>query len=119
MVPVYIAVALLKLTPAIDFISGLFQPLMIFFGLPGETALAYVTGTIVNLYAALAVTAGLELTVRQITILAIMLGISHSQIMESAVLTQMKSRPLLVTSARVAFSFVAGLILNLILPPQI
>jgi hypothetical protein len=118
MVPVYVAVALLKLTPAIDYISGLFEPLMVYFGLPGESALAFVTGTFVNLYAALAVIAGLDLTARQITILAIMLGISHSQIMESAILIKMKARPFWVTSARVVFSFVCGLILNLIIPLQ-
>lgn len=116
MVPVYIVVALLKLTPVIDFISGLFEPIMVYFGLPGESALAYVTGSFVNLYAALAVIAGLGLTARQITILAIMLGVSHSQVMESAILVKMKARPFWVSSARVAFSFACGLILNFIIP---
>ncbi|OGC94873.1 MAG: hypothetical protein A2W25_14210 [candidate division Zixibacteria bacterium RBG_16_53_22] len=116
MVPVYVVVALLKLTPAIDFVSGLFEPIMVYFGLPGESALAYVTGSFVNLYAALAVIAGLELTARQITILAIMLGVSHSQIMESAILAKMNARPLWISLARVAFSFICGVILNLIIP---
>ena len=116
MVPVYIIVALLKLTPIIDYVSGLFQPIMVYFGLPGEAALAYVTGSFVNLYAALAVIAGLGLTARQITILAIMLGVSHSQVMESAILIKMKARPFWVGMARVVFSFVCGLILNLIIP---
>ncbi len=116
MVPVYVIVALLKLTPVIDYISGFFQPLMRYFGLPGESALAYVTGAVVNLYAALAVVAGLGLSERQLTILAIMLGVSHSQIMESAILLKMRARPFWVSSARVVFSFACGLILNLILP---
>jgi hypothetical protein len=116
MAPVYVAVALLKLTPAIDYISGLFEPLMIYFGLPGKSALAYVTGSFVNIYAALAIIAGLELTARQLTIIAIMLGISHSQIMESAILIKMKARPVWVTSARVVFSFVCGVLMNIILP---
>lgn len=116
MVPVYIAVALLKLTPVIDYISDLFKPFMIYFGLPGSTALALVTGTFVNIYAALAITAGLGLSAREVTILAVMLGISHSQIMEGAILIKMKSKPFLVMSARVVFSFIMGLLLNLILP---
>jgi len=116
MAPIYVAVALLKLTPAMDYVSGLFEPIMVYFGLPGESALAYVTGSFVNIYAALAITAGLGLTVRQITILAIMLGISHSQIMESAILIKMKARPLAVSLARIIFSFICGWILNLILP---
>ena len=116
MIPVYLAVALLKLTPALDFISKLFEPLMKYFGLPGSIALAVVTGTFVNLYAALAVIAGFHLTARQITILAIMLGISHSQIMETAIVVKMKSRPLAVALSRVVFSLIIGFSLNLILP---
>jgi spore maturation protein SpmB len=115
MVPVYVVVALLKLTPAIDYISGLFGPFMVYFGLPGESALAFVTGSFVNLYAALAVIAGIQLTAKQVTILAIMLGVSHTQIMESAILAKMKARPIVVTSARVVFSFVCGYVLNLVL----
>ena len=116
MVPVFLAVALLNLTPAMDYISGIFEPLMVHFGLPGKSALAYVTGSIVNIYAALAITAGLELTSRQITILAIMLGISHSQIMESAIVTRMRARPVVVTITRVIFSLVSGLCLNMMMP---
>jgi hypothetical protein len=115
MIPVYLVVSLLKLTPLFDILSKFFQPFMIYFGLPGNSALAYVTGTFVNLYAALAVVAGIDITGRQVTILAIMLGISHSQIMEGAVLAKMKARPVIVTMARVVFSLVCGFILNLVL----
>jgi hypothetical protein len=116
MVPVYLVVAFLKLTPIINYISGLFEPLMKYFGLPGSTALAAVTGNFVNIYAALAITAGLGLTVRQVTILAIMLGVSHSQIMEGAILIKMKSKPWTVVACRVIFSFICGFLLNIILP---
>lgn len=78
--------------------------------------MAIVTGNFVNIYAALAVLAGLQLTARQVTILAIMLGISHSQVMETAIVVKMKARPLLVTILRVLFSFVIGFLLNLALP---
>jgi len=115
MIPVYVVVALLKLTPVLDFLGSLFEPFMVCFGLPGNCALAFVTGSIVNIYAALAITAGLGLTAREITILAIMLGISHSQIMESAIMSKMKARPLTVTGARIVFSILCGLVLNQIL----
>ncbi len=116
MIPVYLIVALLKLTPIFEIISKFFEPFMTYFGLPGNSALAYITGTFVNLYAALAVVAGIDITGRQVTILAIMMGISHSQIMEGAVLTRMKARPIIVTAARVIFSLVSGMALNLVLP---
>jgi len=116
MIPVYIAIALLKLTPVLDFISGIFQPLMKYVGLPGSSAIALVTGTFVNLYAAAAIVAGLDMTSRQLTILALILGFSHSQIMETAIIGKMKARAYLVTPARVLFGLLAGYILHLILP---
>jgi hypothetical protein len=116
MIPVYIVTAVLKLTPVLDYVSGLFQPLMKYIGLPGSSALALVTGTFVNLYAAAAIVAGLDMTSRQLTILALILGFSHSQIMESAIIGKMKARVYLVTPMRVAFGLLAGYILHLILP---
>ena len=115
-IPVYVITALLKLTPALDYISGLFAPFMKYFGLPGETALAIVTGTFVNLYAAAAILAGLNLTAREMTIVALILCISHSQIMETAIVGKMKAKPLIVTSARVIVALAGGLLLNLIMP---
>lgn len=116
MIPVYIVTALLKLTPVFGYISGLFQPLMKYVGLPGSSAVALVTGTFVNLYAAAAVVAGLDMTSRQLTILALILGFSHSQIMETAIVGKMKARAYLVAPARILFGLLSGYILHLILP---
>lgn len=116
MVPIYVITAILKLTPALDFISGLFEPLMQYIGLPGSSAIALVTGTFINLYAAAAIVAGLDMTTRQLTILALILGFSHSQIMETAIVGKMKAKPLYVTLLRVLFGIFAGFILHLILP---
>ena len=116
MIPVYILVAILKQTRIFDYLAGIFQPYMKFFGLPGEAALAIVTGTVVNLYAAAAVIADLDMTGRQVTIIALILGISHSQVMETAIVSRMKAKPIYVTSMRIAFSLCAGLILNLVWP---
>lgn len=116
MIPVYIVTAILKLTPALDYVSGLFQPLMKYIGLPGSSALALVTGTFVNLYAAAAIVAGLDMTSRQLTILALVLGFSHSQIMETAIIGKMKARAYLVAPSRVLFGLLSGFVLHLILP---
>jgi hypothetical protein len=116
MIPIYILTVILKLTPALDFISGLFAPFMQYIGLPGSSALALVTGTFVNLYAAAAIVAGLDMTSRQLTILALILGFSHSQVMETAIIGKMKARPLYVTPLRILFGIFAGFILHLVLP---
>jgi hypothetical protein len=114
-IPVYILTALLKLTSFFEYVGRLFEPFMKFFGLPGESAVAIVTGTFVNLYAAAAVVADLEMTTKQLTILALILGVSHSQIMETAIVGKMRARPYLVTPLRVIFSLCAGFILNLLM----
>jgi len=114
MIPVYVAVALLRQTPLFGYLGDLFNPVMGHLGLPGEAALAWVTGTFVNLYAAAAVVVDLHMTTREITILALMLGISHSQVMETAIVGKMKGRPIIVTSARLLFSLFAGFLLNII-----
>jgi hypothetical protein len=116
MIPVYILVAFLRQTPAFAYLCGVFEPLMKYFGLPGEAALAIVTGMIVNLYAAAAVVADLHMDVRQVTVLALILGISPSQIMETAIVGKMRARPAIVTSIRIIFSLAAGLVLNLVIP---
>ena len=116
MIPVYILVAILKQTLIFDYLAGVFQPYMKFFGLPGEAALAIVTGTVVNLYAAAAVIADLHMTTRQVTIIALILGISHSQIMETAIVARMRAKPIYVTGMRIAFSLFAGFILNVLWP---
>lgn len=114
-IPVYVLTALLKLTPFFEYVGGLFEPFMGFFGLPGESAVAIITGTFVNLYAAAAVVADLEMTGKQLTILALILGVSHSQIMETAIIGKMKARPYLVTPLRVIVSLCAGFVLNIMM----
>jgi len=116
MAPVYLIVAILKMTPLLDWISRLFEPFMKYFGLPGGAALALVTGNLVNIYAALAIVAGLEMNVRQVTLIGLILGISHSQIMESAIVSKMKAKTYIITPARIIIGLLLGYFMNLILP---
>jgi hypothetical protein len=89
---------------------------MKFWGLPGEASLVLVSGWTINLYGAIAALAGLDFTVRQVTILAIILSISHSLVMETAIVGRMKGRPWLILILRLITGLVAGAVLNLILP---
>lgn len=114
-VPVYLAVTFLKHTPVMGWVAGLFEPLMKFFGLPGEASLALVLGKVLNLYAALGAISSLELNGREITIIATMLLLSHSLPVESAVSGQTGVSAALMTVFRIGISVVAGIILNLVL----
>jgi len=110
--PLYIAVDLLKTTPAIDFLGGLFAPLMGWFGLPGEAAFAFIAAFLLNLYAAIAVMAPLELTPWQVTQCGLMMGIAHNLIVEGGVLGSTGTRGGVLTLCRLLIAAATGLLLE-------
>lgn len=111
--PLYVAVALLKETPVIDLLGRLFAPLMRLFGLPGEAAFAFIAAFLLNLYAALAVMAPLELTPWQVTQCGLMMGIAHNLLLEGAVLGSTGARGGLLTLCRLLIAAAAGMLLEL------
>lgn len=115
LVPVYLIITIIRLTPIIDWIAVLFKPLMFAFGLPGEAAIVLVLGNTLNIYAALGAIASLTLSIKQITILAVMLGFSHSLIVETAIFRKLRVSALVIVTIRLGLSIVSGLILNLVL----
>lgn len=102
MVPVFVAVYLLRQTPVFGSIADFFRPFMGLLGLPGDAALAIVVGNTVNLYSAIAVLAPLELSWQQLTVASIFLGISHSHPMEGAIMYKMKTRFVTIALLRLA-----------------
>ncbi|MBE0596595.1 MAG: nucleoside recognition protein [Desulfuromonadales bacterium] len=113
-IPLYVAVDLLKGTPVIELLGRWFAPMMALFGLPGEAALAFVAAFLLNLYAALAIMAPLDLTPWQITQCGLMMGIAHNLLVEGAVLGSTGTRGGLLTLSRLAIAAGAGLILHLL-----
>jgi hypothetical protein len=91
MIPIYIIVAVLARTPVLPAIAAFFQPAMGIWHLPGDAALAMVLGHFVNLYAALAVIAAGHWDPTAVTVAGIILGISHSHLMESAIFRKMQA----------------------------
>ncbi|MCL6609995.1 MAG: nucleoside recognition protein [Peptococcaceae bacterium] len=114
-VPVYVLVTFLKHTPALKWIAGFCEPAMRLVGLPGEASIAVVLGLFTNLYAAIGAIASLNLSPKEITIIALMLLITHSLPMETAVAQKVGVSGLFMTSVRFALSVLSGMLLNLIL----
>jgi len=114
-VPIYIIVTILKYTPVIGWIAILFEPVMQLFGLPGEAAIAVVMGNLLNIYAALGVMATLPLTMKQITIMSVMLSFSHTLLVETAVSKRVGVSIPVILSVRIGLAVVSGIVLNLIL----
>ncbi|MFH1136182.1 MAG: nucleoside recognition domain-containing protein [Pseudomonadota bacterium] len=111
-IPVYALVTVLGHTPVIHWLSDLFAPLMNFTGLPGEAAIAFVTGAFVSMYAALGIIAALNLTPFQITTLAVMLNFAHELIVETAVLKKAGISVWAVVFTRLFSAFAVGGLLN-------
>jgi len=107
--PTYVAVDLLKATPVLSALGRAFSPLMHPLGLPGEAAMALVLGCLVNLYAAVGILAPLNLTAGQVTLCGLILGVSHSLVLESAVLKTIQTRYLLLTAYRLLLALLLGL----------
>jgi len=106
--PVFTAVTILKYTPVIRIFAEFMAPLMKHFGLPGEAALAVILGNLINLYAGLGAITALRITTAQLTVLSLMLLLSHSQILETAVFFQIRAKWWLLWFIRLVLSFLAG-----------
>ena len=115
-VPVSFAVLLMKLTGLLQVVARLFEPLFSLFGLPGESALVFVTACFLNIYSCIAVIETLGLTGRTVTILALMCLISHNLPVESAVQKKTGTNFFRITAVRLIASFVGAFALNLLLP---
>jgi hypothetical protein len=119
MAPVYILVSILRYFHLLDYLAGFFAPFMKYVGLPGAAAPAVVLGWGINIYAAIAAFASLGLTARQVTILGVMLGTSHTLFMETAVVGKMKARPMIILALRLIVGIALGIIFNILLPENL
>jgi hypothetical protein len=115
-VPISLGVLILKMTGLLQMIAQLCAPLFAWFGLPGESALVFVTASLVNIYACIAVIETLDLTSRTITILALMCLISHNLAVETAVQKKTGTSFALILVVRVLASFAGAFALNHFLP---
>ena len=112
-IPVFALIKVLEHTPVIGWISQFFDPLMRFIGLPGEAALAVVTGMFLNFYAAIGIIIALSLTAWQLTIMAVILCCCHELVIETAIIKKTGIRAWPILGIRLATAFGAGVILNL------
>ncbi|BEP28314.1 nucleoside recognition domain-containing protein [Helicovermis profundi] len=114
LVPVYFVVTFLKYTPLLDFVAKFFEPLMKIFGLPGEAAIVLVLGNFINIYAAIGAITALTLNIYQITTLGLMISISHSLLVETAIIKKVGAKGWKVVLTRISISLLCGLIMGLI-----
>ena len=116
MIPISLAVCLLQYYGVISWCAQWLNPLFCHIGLPGASSIAFLTGATATTYAALAVMMSMELTMRQATIIAIMVLICQALPLECTVNKKVGSKPFRMAFLRIAGALLAAVYLNLVLP---
>lgn len=112
--PITLIISILKYTPVIEFLTEALEPVMAVFGLNGDASIVLVLGNLLNLYAAIGAVLTMEMTVKQVFILAVMLSFSHNLFIETAITTRIGVSPLMVAGLRLGMGFFFGFAVNLI-----
>ncbi|MEK4201469.1 nucleoside recognition domain-containing protein [Cytobacillus sp. FSL K6-0265] len=112
--PVTLIVALLQHTPVLPWVIELIAPIMGIFGLSGDAAIPLVLGNFLNVYAGIGAILTLDLTVKEVFILAVMLSFSHNLLIETSVAMKVGVKLWIVLAVRLGLAFLSGIIINLV-----
>ncbi|MFE8701589.1 nucleoside recognition domain-containing protein [Cytobacillus sp. FJAT-54145] len=112
--PVALIVALLQHTPILPWLIKLIEPFMGIFGLSGDAAIPLVIGNFLNLYAAIGAILTIDLTVKEVFIIAVMLSFSHNMLVESSVAVKVGVKLWIALVVRIGLAIVSGIVINLV-----
>ncbi|ESU34037.1 membrane protein [Bacillus sp. 17376] len=112
--PVTLIVSILQYTPILPWIIELITPLMSMLGLSGDAAIPLVIGNFLNLYAAIGAILTLDLTVKEIFIIAVMLSFSHNMLVESSVALKVGVKLWIIVLVRLGLAFISAVVINLV-----
>lgn len=116
MIPISLAVTLMLHFGLLAWIAGYLDPLFVHIGLPGSSAVVYLSGAAAGTYAGLAAMMSVPLTMKQATILALMIALCHALPMECAVNRKTGSSFGLMAALRIAMAFLCAYLIHLWLP---
>ncbi|MDW0115282.1 nucleoside recognition domain-containing protein [Sporosarcina saromensis] len=111
--PITLLLVILQHTPVLSWIVKLVSPFMGIFGLSGEAAIPLVLGNALNLYAGIAGILSLELTVKEVFILAVMLSFAHNIFIETGVALKVGVKLWVVLVVRFGLAAFSGIVINL------
>nr|WP_309101178.1 nucleoside recognition domain-containing protein [Fredinandcohnia onubensis] len=112
--PVTLLVTMLQYTPVLDWVIKWIAPIMGWFGLSGDAAIPLVLGNFLNLYAGIGAILTLDLTVKEVFILAVMLSFSHNMIIESTVAAKVGMKIWVIVTVRLGLAFISAFVINLV-----
>lgn len=116
MIPISLTVTLLQHWGVLAWMAGYLNPLFSVLGLPGESAILFISGAAAGTYAGVAAMMSVHLTLRQATIVGIMILLCHALPMECTVNHKTGSSFWRMGLIRIVVAFVAAMCLNLLLP---
>lgn len=116
--PISLLVRFLDYYGVLALMADFLDPVFVFMGLPGSTAIIFITSIFLPLYAPLAIITSMSITLRELTILALMCQISHNLPVESAIQAKTGTSFRAMTVLRITTSIFTGIVLNLILPKE-
>jgi len=116
MLPVSFVVSVMQRLGVIEWLAGWLDPIFSHAGLPGEAALVFLTGALSSTYAGVAVLVGMDFTLRQATIVGLMICLCHALPVESAVEKKTGSSFFTMVALRVCAAIACAFYLNAVLP---
>ena len=116
MIPISLAVTLMQHYGILSCIAEWINPVFVYLGLPGESAVAFISGAAAGTYAGLAVMMSIPLTMKQATILALMIALCHALPMECAVNKKTGSSFWKMCIIRIVMAFLCAMSLHALLP---
>lgn len=116
MIPISLGVTMLQCSGILEWIAGYLNPIFEYLGLPGASAVIFISGATAGTYAGVAALMSIPLTLRQATILGIMMGLCHALPMECTVNSKTGSSFWKMGVIRILAAFVCALLLNQVLP---
>jgi hypothetical protein len=114
--PISLAFRLLDYSGLLVYVADFLNPAFVHLGLPGSTAIIFISSLFLPLYAPLAIITSMTLTLRELTILALMCQLAHNLPVESAIQAKTGTSFGTMFSVRIVVSVLLGFVLNLILP---
>lgn len=112
--PVTLIITILQYTPVLPWVIDIVTPLMSLLGLSGEAAIPLVLGNFLNLYAAIGAILSIDLTVKEVFIIAVMLSFSHNLFIETGVALKVGVKLWIVLVVRLGLAFLSAIVINLV-----
>jgi hypothetical protein len=112
--PVTLIVYFLQFTPVLPWLIKIVSPFMGLLGLSGDAAIPIVLGNLLNLYAGIGAILTLDLTVKEVFIIAVMLSFSHNLLIESSVAIKAGVKLWVILSVRIGLAIVSAILIHLV-----